>query len=301
MSNEKLDISVREVFTEIFRDQGVHNPIEASCYYISLVRSNTPVSFTDIRKRSESELGIILPTVTTTTARDSLFDKGYLARVVFKRGFGQEAYIPVNPGVLWTLEKENIRSWYNTDYDRREKISEEHLFKVFDEKYGIYGLRIPVIGGDMCTIIYRLSWALSFLLQFNGKQIEMWLSGMRVFNDPLSKYLKLMLERGCKIKAIVERRDKVEIIKQFVEKNRGIEIKFLPLEDPGTHRRFIVGDDHNLETFKADLCFDSLKILPLESDMYIGTIYFDNKSRMDLTKNFEAIWKKGKHAKDVEG
>lgn len=301
MSNGELDISLRDVFMNIFRAQGVSNPIEASCYYISLIRSNTPVSFADIRRRSECDLGIKLPPGPTTLARDSLFDKGYLARVVFTRGFGQEAYIPVNPEVLWHLEKENIRSWYNADYDRRKKNSEEHLFNVFDEKYGKYGIRIPVIGGDMCTIIYRLSWALSFLLQFNDKQIEMWLSGTRSFNDPLSKYLRRMIERGCRIKAIVECWENVETIKQFVEENKGIEIRFSPLEDPGTHRRFIVGDDHNLEKFKANLCFDSLKILPLERDLYIGTIYLDNKSRMDLTKNFKAIWKKGKLTKEVIG
>lgn len=204
---EEIDLLVKETFEFLFHQRNVANSIEASCYYSCLARSCAPVTLASITKKSKIELYTKLPPTCTRNARDSLFDNGYLSKVLLEKEFGTEAYIPANPRVLWNFEEENLREWFRSDYENRKELAEKELFSVFDRRYGEYGVRAPVIGNEKLTMTYRLNWFLSFLLQFENKEIKMCISGMRLFDKPLSDYFKKMLDRGCSIKAIVDRRE----------------------------------------------------------------------------------------------
>lgn len=273
----------------------------AAIYYVLLIE-NFPSDLTTLLNKSK-ESNYEVNRGNLEIGREILLQKGFIAKAYLSNiegcDFDNEAFLPINPIILWE-ENKNI-------YDKAEPDEKEFRRKRMKELENVYLQNFKNHGfvgtnGDI-TILYSNQWfahtIVNNLFYVNGnKNLDIMLSSLGTFDNPHREfYGNILLEQRPKIRAIYdpysytydkitkdEFENRITNAKRYMEKyGNEVEIR-CPHITHATSRRVIFDD----------MAIDARKLLPLnrKEPSYVGTIYL-NKNDVDfLRENFNAAWEK---------
>lgn len=282
-------VSVVQTFESIFDEVGIDMSYEASLYYVTSIYY-TPVSFTEMYRKARSIRKSISERA-LRNGRNALMENGLIAQVLFVHGsdtkFGTEPYLPVNPMIVVEVYAKYLKDVYSDeDFSIRNRDVEE-VYRIWMENFGRYGIGIEK---GSITLYYGDTWILYNLIGimdiFENATISMMLGGINVFKEEYKAYYSHLIQRGSKIRVIIDRSDEMEDVKRLkMEYGDKIEVRCIPAEHYGTCRQIL---------FDRELALDGKKLLPLDrpEPSCIGTIYVREEDSIALLKNnFENIWR----------
>ena len=309
-------------FEPIFSKLGFTHPRSSAAYYVILIQQEFPIEFEDIKNRAKDLYGYDITPNRLRQGRDELLKYGFIAQVIStdpitikEKMFGREAYLPVNPSLVWELNKNKLvtESEPKTPLFLDSDMAEMHrrvdgLQSRFREKYKKNGLAIDK---GSVTARYGKPWVLYTLINNSDENsvLSLMLSGLGSFSQDYVRFHIKMLELGARINVIYQTPENTgldavkSVQKEFPNK---INIRFFSL-DPVTSRRALIGDKLAIDGRKivSDKANENdaskkskskrknskLNLKTNEDDpSYIGTVYLEKKIINKLRKYFNYIW-----------
>jgi len=293
---------------KLFRNSlevGTNVSLGASLYYYVLVKYG-PASMRKIEMTAK-DLYPTIPKNGLKTGRKELLKKGLIAQIFltddadrrFRDSFkGIEAFLPINPKIIYELYKDSIDDIYERNIASEANAGFEELSINYNKVFSLGRMKSKALrsypsrdadihNGSNLTLCYGMEWALYNIINNikNRSEISLMVSGVRIFDEHTHIYKK-MLEKELSVKAILLKRSENSAEKARIAMNdfKGkIEFKYAPTQSNATCRKFLVKDAFAL---------DGRKLLPLtkQEPSYIGTIYFDEYSINKITESFNDTW-----------
>lgn len=302
-STSVQDLSAIDALTHIFNlglSQKPHTAAGAAAYYVIYIKY-FPTNFETILKVVKEEIPKFSGSRLRLGRKQLLID-GAVAQILplidydtpsFKKTFGRELLLPVDPKTIWDTYKncldkvfismpEHISGldayFVNLSREYKVNFSPENMY----EKLGQCGEERNI------SVNYSAPWALNNLLSSAKKEstVALMMSGIRTADAIHKGYIERILETGANIDMLLERRNQTQLnyigyLKEAYDKN--LRVRYTPSESRGTYRISVLDDLFAL---------DGRKVLPQtkREPSYIGTLYFDKDCIADIKSSFDDMW-----------
>ena len=277
----------RVAFLQLFEALRLPCPAEAATYYVLYIASfSDAMSFEKLHREAKS----IVPHIGARPfrrGREELMKRGFMARVLFSheaQEFGQEAYLPANPMIVWEEGEESLKRGLGSAMFQSVRNSAEQLSRLYDENFGAYGISIEE---GKLTIYYSGMWTTFTLLNLCKKKprrVSMSISGFRNWGVSL-KYFRRCLDTGSKTRLLLDANIDTELLRTLHSQYP---------EDSVEVRHSLLGRTHRMTLVDDVIAFDSIRILPprmaATAPAYIGTVYAEKDSIGMLSQEFDARW-----------
>jgi hypothetical protein len=279
-------LGMRTAFLQLFEMLRLGYPLEAATYYVVYTSTFPDIrTFEGLHREARTLVEGIKPGA-LRRGRDELVQQGFMARVLFSHEaeeFGQEAYIPANPKLVWEAGEERLRGVLASDMFDTMRRAAEGLSKEYDDNFGEYGLSIEE---GKITVYYSGVWVTFILLNLcrkSPRQVSITVRGSKSFIAPSLDYFRKCLDTGSKIRILLDHKGDPEALKELTEEHPSdVEVSLASLGP--THRTTLVDDVFAL---------DSIRIVTpqLSAPAYIGTAYLERADIERLARYYEAKWR----------
>ena len=306
-----MTLSQIQIFESLFHEMNFFNWRSSAAYYVLLIE-NFPAKFRKIHSKGRELLKKGSSIGSLQKGKDELLAKGLIAQVILsdtESGIDREAYLPVNPLLVWEINKEkltNVLSQEDLTYQQKKIIDLKNQYLINMKSYGI-GTSTGSI-----TILYNENWLFFTLVNDTkvGSNLYLILSGLRFFEEPFLTHFEKMLSDGSNIKAIIDEKshqakNRIENVMRLMEKYpKSIEVRYTSFSHVTSRR--IIFEQSKLKDSGRDinipiLAIDIKKLLLTEDSgpTYIGTFYFQKNIINILKNSFDESWNKGVSFKDI--
>ncbi len=287
------------IFESIFRRLYFEHPMDAASYYVALVTREFPSTLKSIALEANNTYPLLL------RGRMELLEKGYIAKIInlddetvpAKKG---ELYLPVNPILIGEeLQDEQARAFDEEEVKRRNELIEQ-TGRFYNQNFGDYG--VGIIEKNI-TIFYSGRWFFYALVNNLNRNhhVDMMIGRLGSFKEPFMTIYRRMLEEfeGLHLRILynfpigrVSKEDQDRMQKSLdgierLKKKYPDNIEFMSSLVPHSTTRRIIFNHGNGTSFMA---IDGRKLLDRDEPSYIGTIYLDKDSMLELKYNFEEAW-----------
>jgi hypothetical protein len=298
------DLSAIDALSHVFNivlSQKPQTALGAAAYYINYIKY-FPTNFEKILKVVKGDLPKFSASRLRLGRRQLLID-GLIAQMlpmidyetpIFKREFGRELLIPIDPKAVWDFHKDRLDKTYINGPGMAKDLDDyfNNLSDMYIRNFSPVNLYKKL---DQCLeecnmpLNYSSPWILYSLLSGSNKGTSvraMMGGGARAFDAFHRGYYEGILKKGATIDILLGRREQRQLsyIGYLKEKYEdSLHIRYTPIESYGTNRVAILDDIFAL---------DARKMLPSTKSepSYIGTLYFDDDCLSSIKGNFEDMW-----------
>ncbi len=264
------DLSAIDALAHVFNFELSQKPqtaIGAAAYYIHLIKS-FPTNFENILKMVQEDSPRFSGSRLRLGRKQLLID-GVVAQILplldyekplFKKIFGRELLLPVDPRMLWEVYRNNLDKIYVSKPETLRDLGNyfKDLSETYNENFSPANM-CEKLGQclDRCSVPvnYSAPWILHNLLSNvrDGRTVYMMMSGTRAFDAVYNGYYESILKKGANIDMLLGRRDQRQLnyigyLKENYENS--LHVRYTPIENRGTHRTAILDDLFALDARK---------------------------------------------------
>ena len=303
MSN--LDMHLKETIDlghSFFLAKGNSKPEDSAKYYVIYTTLGCGSTFTALHDKLKETFNLKgqQGRRDMESGREKLIEEGMLAKILFhhrthigkmKRAeiFKGEQYLPVNPKLIY----EDISQSRGGQYELLDGYYEllDQLYEIWRNNFKEHGFLIEKgILSVHCTTPWLLFALLNYFSIWKEKERILYIMTSRTnwCIPPLFSPLKSALERGLKLKILLDTTRETEVLEKL-RRMEQVEVRHLSIEEVLTNRLTFAGDEYVV---------DMHKVLGTEGkySSYVATIYLKMREIAgQFKKSFEFRWEAAKN------